>query len=127
MNLSDCLAEIEFIAFSPAIDISLTIVVLLGFLLNFHFWVRASANDPDSVIDLKSRLPRANIHIVLFCVAILLICWMANLAVWSIFVCMFVVGMGFALGNGRISGHLFFLGRSGNVTRMVFWISKFDS
>ena len=93
MNLSDCLAEIEFIAFSPAIDISLTIVVLLGFLLNFHFWVRASANDPDSVIDLKSRLPRANIHIVLFCAVILLTCWIANLAVWSIFVLIFAFGV----------------------------------
>ena len=101
---------IKFIAFCPGIDIALSVVSAFGFLLNYHYWVKANANDPDSVIDLKSRLPRANVRIVLFWAVTLLVCWVTNLAVWSIFVCMFVVGMGFALGNGRISGHLFFLG-----------------
>ncbi|MFN9418287.1 MAG: hypothetical protein ACK578_12505 [Pirellula sp.] len=83
------------IVFAPLIDLPLVAITLGAFLWHFNRW--AYRRDIGTTADLPARLPAARLRVIILFVCILLLCWTVNLAVWSIFAILLVVGVVIAL------------------------------
>ena len=91
------------ITFAPLIDLPLAVFTVALFIWHFNRW--ASSNDLEANVDLAARLPTARIRVITLFTAILLLCWLSNLAVWSLFALLFGIGIVIAvLGRGGIFG-----------------------
>ena len=91
------------ITFAPLIDLPLAVFAVALFIWHFNRW--ASSNDLEANVDLAARLPTARIRVITLFTAILLLCWLSNLAVWSLFALLFGIGIVIAvLGRGGIFG-----------------------
>ena len=86
------------IVFAPLIDLPLVAITLGAFLWHFNRW--AYRRDIGTTADLPSRLPAARLRVIILFVCVLLLCWTANLAVWSIFTILLGVGFVIALAAG---------------------------
>ena len=88
----------NFISFSPTIDLTLTLVVLTGFILNFVHWSKSkSKNGANS---LQPKLGMAIVRVVFLFAIILFLCWFADIAVWSILAFFAMVGIIVAVCSG---------------------------
>ncbi len=79
------------IAFAPLIDIPLVGFTLAAFLWHFNAW--AYRDDLDTSVDVPARLPTARLRVITFFVGVLLICWISNVAAWSIFALILAIGL----------------------------------
>jgi len=86
------------LTFAPLIDVPLVVSTVGLFIRHFNGWVRSNAMDAN--IDLAARLPMARRRVVVLFVAVLLLCWLANLAVWSLFAVLFGLGIAIAVVAG---------------------------
>lgn len=86
------------IAFTPFIDVPLTAIVVVGFILHFKRW--SLRRDIETSVDISARLPAARLRVILLFVSILVLCWWIDLAVWSIFALLFGLGLVFAVVFG---------------------------
>ncbi len=79
--------------FHPWLDLPIAVAMTMGMLLHIQQWIKRP--EPEVTVDLRQRLPRARWRILGFFVALCLIGWLANLAVWAIvgfvFLCSFIV------------------------------------
>ena len=99
----------DYVAFAPLIDIPLAIAVAIGFVVHFNGW--ATSTEPDTTVDLVSRLPVARMRAVALTSAVLGLCWLTDLAFWLILVALFGVGIAVVLvtGAGPIEGDVMVL------------------
>ncbi len=81
----------EALKFAPHIDLPLVAIVVIGFVLSFHFGGEQS--DSDSMVDLGPRLPRAYFRLFLLFGILLLICWLANLGVYVLLLVLLATGV----------------------------------
>lgn len=93
-------ALLEKVRFIPQIDIPLSAVVAVVFMLGNYFWARDKNVDTD--IDLLEKLPMAQVKVVLLIGLMLGFAWFSNLGLWAF--CMFLLTVGcifsFAAGLG---------------------------
>lgn len=82
------------IAFAPLIDVPLVVFTAAACVWHFGRW--AVSNDVDPNMNLVARLPIARLRAIALFVAILLLCWLLNLAVWSLFALLLGVGIAIA-------------------------------
>lgn len=93
----------ENLVFAPLIDIPLAGLTLSAFIWHFNHW--ASHPDFDAPVDLTSRLHVARWRVIVLITGILLSCWLANLAFWSILPLLICLGaIGGLLANGDLDG-----------------------
>lgn len=86
------------LAFNPVIDLPLSFLTTLAFVLHFNTWAK---NRPlDISVDLQSRLSTARVRVVVLLIAIVGVCWFTNLSVWAIYALLLVLGLGIALLMG---------------------------
>jgi membrane-bound ClpP family serine protease len=96
------------IVFAPIIDFPLVIITVSAFIWHFNRW--SHERSIDTTVDILSRLPTARHRVMLLFVGILLLCWTANLAVWSIFALLLGIGLVVALASsGEAIGGTFAL------------------
>ena len=94
------------IAFAPLIDIPLVGFTLAVFLWHFSGW--AYRDDLDTSVDVPARLSTARLRVITFFVGVLLICWISNVAAWSIFALILAIGLLIAMiTGGDIDGGAF--------------------
>ena len=94
------------IAFAPLIDLPLAVLTTAAFIWHFNKW--ASSNDLDTGVDVAARLPAARMRVITLFAVILLLCWLLNLAVWSIFALLLGIGIAIAfITSGDIDGGAF--------------------
>lgn len=77
-------------AFTFSVDLPVSALTLAGFMLYFRIWAHEQAESTG--VDLVKRLPTACLYVTCLIAAITLACWLANIAVWSIFVLLLLVG-----------------------------------
>jgi hypothetical protein len=92
--------------FTPIFDLPLCAVVLCAFILHFNRW---AIKFEGSTIDLPSRLPKARRRVVLLFVLLVLLCWALNIAFWSVFAFLLVLGIVVATFAGGDGGGAFAL------------------
>lgn len=78
-------------AFFPIVDLPLILAATIGFVVNFRLWADSASEDIQPQI--KSRLSSATIRVVGFFVALLVLCWSTNIAVWAVFCLVFVIAL----------------------------------
>ena len=97
------------LAFKAEIDLPLSAVILIGFLLHFNAYAR-SDSARKQLIDLESRLPVARYRVVALFVAIVSLCWLVDVTVWALILLLFamgtLIGLGTGIGNAEASGAL---------------------
>lgn len=80
----------DAIEFNWRLDVPLIAAVAIGAIWNFNLWVRKQ--DPEQFDGLAVRLPSARVRLIAMSALILLVCWLANVAVWPLFVAALAVG-----------------------------------
>jgi len=95
------------IEFAPQIDLPLIAVILLGFVLSFHFGNEKT--DPDSTIDLRARLPKAYFRLFALFGVVMLICWFANLGFYVLLLILLGTGLVGTIVCGDENAMVFFL------------------
>ena len=88
--------------FSPQIDLPLIAVSLGLFLLHSQLWAHREQANCD--VDLLARLPSARFRIISVFACILFVCWLANLAVWTLFALLLAIGIAGAVVLNASSG-----------------------
>ena len=91
-------ANMDTIVFRPSIDVPLVLATVALFIREFKR--SAVSNDLDTNVDLVARLPSARTRVISLFAAVLLICWLSNLAVWSLFAVLLAFGIVFAFLSG---------------------------
>lgn len=97
------------LAFNPIIDLPLSLLTTLAFVLHFNSWAK---NRPSDIsVDLLSRLPAARFRVIVLLTGIVGACWFTNLSVWAIYALLFILGLGIAMlmGDGGDGSGLVFL------------------
>ena len=99
------------LVFKPWIDLPLSALTLLAFLLHFNSW--AHSKRAEVTVDLKARLPKARFRVVSLVLASVLLCWGVNLSVWAVYALLVVFGLAISMiaggGDGGGSGLLVLL------------------
>ncbi len=86
------------LAFNPFIDLPLSFLTIVAFVLHFNTWAK---NRPADInVDLQSRLPTARVRVVGLLIAIVGVCWFTNLSVWAIYALLLILGLGIAMLMG---------------------------
>lgn len=86
------------LAFNPFIDLPLSFLTIVAFVLHFNTWAK---NRPvDINVDLQSRLPTARVRVVGLLIAIVGVCWYTNLSVWAIYALLLILGLGISMLMG---------------------------
>lgn len=97
------------LAFNPVIDLPLSFLTTLAFVLHFNSWAK---NRPSDIsVDLQSRLSSARIRVIVLLTAIVGVCWFTNLSVWAIYALLLILGLGIAMlmGDGGDGSGLIFV------------------
>lgn len=89
-------------AFYPLIDIPLIVSITLGFVINFRIWSRTGPEELRPM--LQTNLFMAIVRVAGFFAAILLFCWLVNIAVWVLFTFCVAVGIAGAIFAGDAFG-----------------------
>lgn len=84
-------AFLEFISFSPIIDVPLTVGLIFVFVLYFRVW--AVAAESETSVDLPARLMTACIRAALFFVSVLALCYVTDMGVWLVAATLLLVGV----------------------------------
>ena len=97
------------LAFNPVIDLPLSLLTTLAFVLHFNAWAKNRPSDIN--VDLQSRLPTARVRVVVLLISIVGVCWFANLSVWAIYALLLLLGLGIAMlmGDGGDGSGLVFI------------------
>ena len=90
------------LAFNPVIDLPLSLLTTLAFVLHFNTWAKNLPSDIN--VDLQSRLPTARVRVVVLLISIVGVCWFANLSVWAIYALLLMLGLGIAMLMGDGDG-----------------------
>lgn len=86
------------LAFNPLIDLPLSFLTILAFVLHFNTWAK---NRPSDIhVDLQSRLKTARVRVVILLIVIVGLGWLSNLAVWTIYALLLILGLGIAMLMG---------------------------
>ncbi len=86
------------LAFNSIIDLPLSFLTIVAFVLHFNTWAK---NRPvDINVDLQSRLPTARVRVVGLLIAIVGVCWFTNLSVWAIYALLLILGLVIAMLMG---------------------------
>lgn len=85
--------KIGKLAFAPLIDIPLIGITLVIFIFHFNRW--ACRKDLQTNANLVDHLPAARLRVIVFLVGFLLLCLLADFAVWPLFA--LLIGVGFAI------------------------------
>lgn len=103
-------------SFRPMIDIPLVILTVSVFIWHFNQWSRKA--NIETNLNLSARLPTARFRVILLFLGILLLCWLVNLAVWSLFALVFAIGLVMALAmTGDVEGGAFGLFGAADIIR----------
>jgi hypothetical protein len=81
----------DLIRFSPLIDVPLVALTVAGFLRHFRTW--ATVSDVAAEVNLATRLPTARSRVVALFTTLLLVCWLANVAVWLFYALLLGAGL----------------------------------
>jgi hypothetical protein len=86
------------LAFTPTLDIPLAAIALAIFIWHCNRW--ALQRHIDTSVNVVLRLPTARLRVVFAFACFLFLCWLLNLAFWSILLVLFGVGLAFAIAFG---------------------------
>lgn len=91
----------EYISFAPLIDLPLVLCFVTALVIHFNWW--AQSKEPDTTVDLVSRLPIARMRVIALFVFLLFLCWILDIAVWAILVALIPIGVAVVVFSGGSS------------------------
>ena len=94
------------IGFSFYVDIPLALALLVGFLINAHYW--ANSSDSETNVDLLSRLPTAQYRFTSFFITVVVACWFSDVSVFTfVLAAIFLGSIGSVVFEAQGAGGLF--------------------
>ena len=89
--------------FNPVIDLPLVLATVCLLFWYYKHW--AQSHELSTSTNLAERLPAARMRVCTLFAAVLILCWLADLAVWSLFAVVLGFNLVFAMTLGDEAGH----------------------